>query len=173
MSRKHALNVVALMLVAASIITAAHADNLVYSFTISPHGNVPINSTVVLIAFTNDSEKLAVTFTWKNASLVTVFTDAGVPLIYNGTMYVANSTHTVDSTGGWTVNILFMSSLEQLTKECTAPRIEESAWFNVINLTLPVPEAPVLGTLGAATAMVLGLGLWLLKTRKSTLRPHL
>lgn len=173
MSRKHAFSIVALMLVAVSIITAAHADNLVYNFTVNPHGNVPINSTVVLIAFTNDSEKLAVTFTWKNAALVTVFTDAAVPLVYNGTMYVANSTHIVDSTGGWTVKILFMPSLEQLTKGCTTPRIEESAWFNVIKLTLPVPEAPVLGTLGAVTAMVLGLGLWLIKTRKSTLRPRL
>ncbi len=173
MKPKYTLLVATFMLVTAGIVTTAHADTLVYLHTTVPSGlHVPVNSTVVVTAATNDSGKAIVTFQW-NVGLVPVYVDANVPLVYNNTwgMYVAFSSHTVKLTGPWFVNMTFLPNLKGQPPTCTTPRVFQYAYFGVVTPpTFIIPEAPVLGTLGATTIMLLGLGLWLFVPRKRAIK---
>ena len=150
------------MLATGSIIMTVQAFFPTYSITSNWHGTkVPIGSTVTVTAVTTDSTIHSVIFIWKNATSNVIYTDVVAPLTRNGSLYVAASTHVVANVGGWSVKAIFQS----LPRSCRI--VIKATSFAVIRPTNQVPEIPVLGTAGAVAVMLLGLGLYLFKTRKS------
>jgi hypothetical protein len=145
-----------------------------YSVTSNWHGvNTPIGSTVIVTAVTTDSRVSKITFLWRQPITTRIVYIDVVPVAFNGTVYVATSTHVVLTAGDWGVQALFQGSLTtDMHASCSIlwgdnfPLAIRATSFNVIPPNNQVPEAPTLGTVGAACAMSLGGGLYLWRKRK-------
>jgi hypothetical protein len=119
---------------------------------------------VTATAMTIDPSVTQVTFLWKNPGGGTVYTD--VVLVYTngtlgsgkvkGTPYTdvpvrfANATQTPNAIGDWGVQALFQDSGGQTIEGIENVVAVRARSFNVI------PELPIIGTLGAAIAMLAG-----------------
>lgn len=128
-----------------------------YAVTSNYHGkDVPPGTAVVVTAMTTDSRVDKVTFIWKNPADQTVFTETKT-VFTNGTYYngklirYAISTHTVNAMGDWGVQAKFLDVHNFCICTWTTRLATRATSFNVI------PEVPILGTAGAAAAMMLGV----------------
>lgn len=141
-----------------------------YGVTSNWHGvNTPIGSTVIVTALTTDSRVHKVTFLWRQPiTSQIVYTDV-VPATFNGTAYVATSTHVVLTAGDWGVQALFQGDLNRrgwILWGNKFPLATRATSFNVIPPNNQIPEAPTLGTFGVTCAMSLGGGLYLWRKKK-------
>jgi hypothetical protein len=155
------LSVLALAIVC-SFATAVYAQvqalSTGYAITSNYHGiDVPLGSSVVVTAMTTDQSVYQVTFLWKDPTGQTADKEEVTPLFTNGTMcngkeiHYAISENTVNTIGDWGVQALFQGP-DGTTKEGITEVVKIRATsFNVI------PEVPVIGTVGASIAMLLGL----------------
>jgi hypothetical protein len=166
---KHSLLITLLVVIAAAIVIgSAKAESIGSDYAVTNNWqgiDVPIGSNVIVTAWTTDATVYQVTFLWKNPGETIVWTDI-VPVFSNGTtyddmlVYYAISTHTPQDLGDWGVQALFQSpdgSTKQGVEEVIAIRATS---FNVI------PEIPLIGTMGAAAAMLLGLGIFTTRRKK-------
>jgi len=157
-----------IFLVAASV---AHAQwdaiNSGYAVTTDYHGiEVPPGTLVTATAGTTDANVQNVTFLWKYPNETIAYTKADVQVWSNGStydgklIYYAKSSYTPDVLGDWGVQAFFIGN-DGKTKAGIDDVIQIRATsFNVI------PDLPVVGTAGAITAMILGLGFFLHKKKK-------
>ena len=139
-----------------------------YAVTSNWHGiDVPPGSEVIVTAMTTDAGVYQVTFLWKNPADHTVWTDV-VAVYQNGSKYdnllisYANSTHSPVNLGDWGVQALFQS-LDGTTKQ----QIEYVIAIRATSFFV-IPEIPIIGTAGAAIAMLLGLGLFATRRKKQS-----
>lgn len=154
-----------------------------YAVTSNWHGiNVPIGETVVVTAGTTDSSVASVEFKWNLPNGTTLYDETVTPLTEltgpatppnvpgevvtwananSGTVYYyAQSTHTPSILGDWGVQALFYNA--------TGAKVATKATsFSVVGPQNVVPEVPIVGTAGAALAMFLGLGVFLIKRKKT------
>lgn len=167
-----ALMVLTLFVLSGSI-TIALADpgnsegslNSGYSVTSNWHGiDVPMGSEVNVTAMTTNSQVDKVTFIWKNPANQTIWSET-VPVHSNGTtyngkiVYYASSIHTPQAMGDWGVQAKFYDQINFCHCSWDLKLATRATSFNV------VPEIPLLGTAGAAAAMVLGLTLYKKKSK--------
>lgn len=137
-----------------------------YAITTDYHGMiVPPGALVTATAGTTNPNVVSVTFLWKDPT-ETVKYEINVVVwsngsTYNGkTIYYANSSYTPDIIGDWGVQALFIGEGGTVkANHADVVRIRATS-FNVI------PDLPVIGTAGAATTMLLGLGLFLYLKRR-------
>jgi hypothetical protein len=150
----------ALVLSLATVVYAAPSINLTdgYEIITNWHGvDVPPGTEVIATAMTTDASVTHVTFLWKNPSNITNYIDPDVPVYTTGTMwdgkliYYANSTYTPTDLGDWGVQALFQDSIDRTIQDVTNVVAIRARSFNVI------PEIPIIGTVGASIAMLLGL----------------
>jgi hypothetical protein len=129
-----------------------------YYVTTNWHGiNVPTGAAVTATAQTTNHYVDKVTFTWKNPTSQTIWTDT-VPVhpdgTYNGkTVYSASSTHTPTEHGNWTVEAKFQDEHNSIIFTWTETVAIKTTQFFV------VPEIPIIGTAGASIAMFAGLAI--------------
>jgi hypothetical protein len=99
---------------------------------------------------TNDQRVTQVLFIWKNPTNQIRWQDT-VPVYKNGDFWYADSTHTPDAHGTWTVEAYSNVVLGWGNPCRDTVTIESKNTFFI------VPEIPLLGTAGAMIAMLLGL----------------
>jgi hypothetical protein len=154
-----------------------------YAVTTDWHGeDVPIGESVTAWAGTTDSEVYKVEFKWKdpdenvifdeNVMVLTPYTTPDVPPNvpqeiaewadnnHGFTIYHASNAQTPYEIGDWGVQILFYAPEGHLQGEGSEIIKIRATSINVI------PEIPVVGTAGAAIAMLLGIGLFWKKKEK-------
>jgi hypothetical protein len=138
-----------------------------YSVSSNWHGiNTPIGSTVIVTAVTTDNTVYNVTFLWHlPVTNLIVFTDT-VLVSFNGTAYIATSTHVVLTAGDWGVQALFQSPTGTRKEGVNKVTATRATSFNVVPPNNQVPETPIIGTAGATGAMLLGGGLYFWSKRK-------
>ncbi|MEM3697193.1 MAG: hypothetical protein QXQ94_06810 [Candidatus Bathyarchaeia archaeon] len=138
-----------------------------YAVTTDYHGMiVPPGALVTATAGTTNPNITSVTFLWKDPN-ETVKYEINVAVWSNGStyngklIYYANSSYMPDIVGDWGVQALFIGEGGTVkANHADVVRIRATS-FNV------VPDLPVIGTAGAATTMLLGLGLFMyLKKRR-------
>lgn len=143
-----------------------------YAIDSDYHGiNVPPGMPVTVSAGTLDSRVTHITFRWHMPN-DTARWEITVPVYTNGTtgqwnngstalIRYANDTQTPDVLGDWGVQAFFRDSAGS----------EKAGLTNVIKVRATsfntVPEIPIIGTAGAAVAMLLGLGFFMTRRRKS------
>ena len=170
MKTKRRLLVALLAVTAAAILMGSvHAGNSLdsgYAATSNWHGiDAPLGSDVVVTALTTDATVYQVTFLWKNPGENLIWTDV-VPVFSNGTTYdgeaisYALSTHAPQDLGDWGVQTLFQSPNGRIKQEVEEVIAIRATSFNVI------PEIPILGSMGAVIAMLLGLGVFTTRRKK-------
>jgi len=139
-----------------------------YAVTSDWHGkNVPPGTLVTVTAMTTDDTITQVTFLWKTPSGNTIFTDVDNTREVDGQfegkdIFTFSSAHTQNVTGDWGVQALFQGP-DGKTKE----GIEEVVSIKATSFFV-VPDIPVIGTLGATGAALLGLVLF--NARKKRLK---
>lgn len=143
-----------------------------YAITSNYHGViVPAGAAVTVTAGTLDSAVTLITFRWHMPN-GTARWDVTVPVYTNGTtgqfnngttalIRYANDTQTPDVAGDWGVQAFFRDSTGSDRADLTNVIAIKATSFNT------VPELPIIGTAGAAVAMLLGLGFFI-RRRKST-----
>jgi hypothetical protein len=132
-----------------------------YAVTSNYHGvNAPIGANVIVTAKTTDSKAAYVQFIWKDPAGHIIWQE-NVTLSRNGetykgkAVYSAQSTHQPTIIGDWGVQAKFFTSNHNQCGYIVDTRLATRATsFNV------VPELPIIGTAGAAVAMVFGLMLF-------------
>ena len=155
-----------------SLVTMAFASNnpIVlqdgYEITNNWHGSGDLQpgTNVVATAMTIDPEVTQVTFLWKDPAGQIAFQET-VAVFQNGTtgsgqikgtqyedvaVSFAVSEYTPQSLGDWGVQALFQDSSGKTCQTISWVLAIRATSFNVI------PEIPILGTAGAATAMITG-----------------
>jgi hypothetical protein len=145
-------SIVASILVVAlicSFAAIAYAQNTIYELTSNPPSPVPAGTSVTFTAKTNDQRVTQVLFVWKDPTSQTKWQET-VNVYQNGAFWYADSTHTPDEHGTWTVKVNFVISEELMHDAVTKTITVEDTLFHV-------PETPLLGTAGAMIAMLLGL----------------
>lgn len=154
------LTSILVLLSIAMFIGAVYAGNSLgsgYAVTSDYHGkNVPPGTLVTVTAMTTDDTITQVTFLWKTPSGNTIFTDVDntkeVDGQYEGKdIFTFTSSHAQNMTGDWGVQALFQGP-DGKTKE----GIEEVVSIKATSFFV-VPDIPVIGTLGATGAALLGL----------------
>jgi hypothetical protein len=141
------------------------AINSGYAITTDYHGEDVIpGSLVTATAGTTNSNVLNVTFVWMFPNETIAIIDAEVVVSSNGTkypddetgslIYYAQSSFRPTVVGDWGVQAWFNGPGGKLHGPETDIIAIRATSFNVI------PEIPVVGTLGAVTAMLLSLGLY-------------
>ncbi|MGB9684494.1 MAG: hypothetical protein ACPL1Z_06155 [Candidatus Bathyarchaeales archaeon] len=135
-----------------------------YSLTVFPK-SVFIGQSVTAVAETDNSRVTHVTFVWvkpfsgiKKIETVNVYSENG--------RKKANSTYTPDELGSWWVFALFIKSTNTGSCKCGWLYAMRWACFKVAKITQRIPDYPVVGTAGAMTTMLVGLGLFLNKKRQ-------
>jgi hypothetical protein len=161
------LSVVILLMVSSFVALASATDNegslkSGYAVTSNYHGiDVQPGTPVTVTAMTTDRCVDVVKFIWKNPAGQVMFVEFkkvysnGTTFNDNGRIklvYFANSTYTPDSIGDWGVQAKFIDVNGYCRCWCTCRVHRRATSFNVI------PEVPVIGTIGASTAMFAGLG---------------
>jgi len=163
-----AILLVGILFAVTSIVHAQwDAINSGYAVTTDYHGiEVPPGTLVTAIAGTTDPEVKNVTFLWKYPDNETVVYEVNVQVWTNGStydgeiIYYANSSYTPDAIGDWGVQALFIGENGKQKANHDDVVMIRSTSFNTI------PDLPVVGTAGAITTMLLGLGLFLRKKKK-------
>lgn len=144
--------------------------------------NVTLDQNVSATAGTTDMSVYQIEFRWHNASDVVIFDDivkvsgplttptvpANVPQQVTswandnpGVTYLfAQDTQTPNSTGDWGVQALFYASGGHLQGQGS-----DIVEIKAVSFT-PIPENPAIGTVGAAIALLLALGLHRKQKRK-------
>ena len=172
MNKRRSLVVVAILfMLISSYITLAYATNNEgslasgYAVTSNYHGvDVPFGATVIVTAMTTDSRVDKVLFIWKNPAGQVMFTESK-PVYTNGTTFngklvkYATSTFTPNSIGDWGVQAKFYDRRSFLWWDSWVKLATRATSFNVI------PEIPLLGTVGAAGAMLAGLAVFRTKRK--------
>jgi hypothetical protein len=142
-----------------------------YAITSNYHGvQVPSGVPVTVTAGTLDPAVTQVTFRWHMPNGTTRW-DVTVPVYTNGTtgqwnngttalIRYAQDTQTPDVAGNWGVQAFFRDSTGTDRADLTNVIAIKATSFNTI------PEIPIIGTAGAAVAMLLGLGFFMTKRRK-------
>jgi hypothetical protein len=135
-----------------SFTAIAYAQNSVYELTCNPPSPVEHGTALTFTAKTNDPRVTQVLFVWKNPAGQTKWEDT-VNVYQNGGYWYADSTHTPDEHGAWTVEAYFnlISDEPARCAEIKTITVQAEGTFFV------VPEIPLLGTAGAMIAMLLGL----------------
>lgn len=139
-----------------------------YAVTSDWHGkDVPPGTLVTVTAMTTDDTITQVTFLWKTPSGNTIFADVDNTRETDGQyegkdIFTFSSAHIPSVRGDWGVQALFQGP-DGKTKE----GIEEVVSIKATSFFV-VPDIPVIGTLGATTAALLGLVL--LNARKKRLK---
>lgn len=139
-----------------------------YAVTSNWHGiDVPPGSNVIVTAMTTDNTVYQVTFLWKNPAGHTVAAWTEVVTVYqDGSTYgsmpisYAQSANSPVDPGDWGVQALFQSP-DGTTKQ----QIDEVIAIRATSFFV-IPEIPIIGTAGAAIAMLLGLGLFATRRKK-------
>ena len=142
-----------------------------YAITSNYHGVDVFPGTLVTVtAGTLDPDVANVTFRWHMPN-ETVRWEVTVPVYTNGTygqwndgttalIRYANNTQIPDVFGDWGVQAFFQDSTGT----------DKAGLDNVIKIKATsfntIPEVPVIGTAGAAIAMLLGLGFFTARTKK-------
>jgi len=134
-----------------SFAAIAYAQNTIYALTSSPPSPVPAGTSVTVTAKTNDQRVTQVLFVWKDPTSQTRWQET-VTVYQNGAFWYANSTHTPDEHGTWTVEVNFA-----LSKELMHDTVTKTITVEGEDPFFPAPEIPLLGTAGAMIAMLLGL----------------
>ena len=144
------------------------ALNSGYAVTTDYHGkNAPLGAVVTATAGTTNPMVKNVTFIWK-CNETEQFREENIPVESNGTkwpnssgdlIYYAQSQHRIEVYGDWGVQAFFIGEdgTAKAGVNCTL-QIRATS-FNVI------PIAPVLGTVGAAMAMIISFGVFLKRKR--------
>ena len=170
MRRRTLFSILALTL-ACTLATIAYASSPPitltdgYEIITNFHGtDIPAGTEVTATAMTINPSVTQVTFLWKNPGGVTEYWDV-VPVYTNGTLgsgnvkgtdYVnvpvrfANATQTPFAIGDWGVQALFQDASGRTIQGITDVVAIRARSFNVI------PEIPIIGTLGACSAMLAG-----------------
>jgi len=135
-----------------------------YAVTNNYHGiPVPSGAAVTVTAMTTDSRVAEVTFIWKNPADQPVRT-VTKPVYTNGTTFngklvrYATDTYEPEAIGDWGVKAIFKDVRHFIIWTCTKIVARRATSFNVI------PEIPVIGTVGAAAAMIAGFA-WKMKRK--------
>jgi hypothetical protein len=149
----------ALLMFAGAVMTA-YAPPPTYDITSNWHGiDTPIGSTVIATAATTDNTVYNITFLWHQPiTNLTVFTDV-VPASFNGSMYIATSTHIILDVGDWGVQALFQSPTGTTKENVNNVTATRATSFNVITPPNQVPEVP-LGPVIATTSMIAAFGVF-------------
>jgi hypothetical protein len=160
------------LLILVSIAYAAWSTlGMGYAITSNYHGvQVPSGVPVTVTAGTLDPAVTQITFRWHMPNGTTRW-DVTVPVYTNGTtgqwnngttalIRYAQNTQTPDVTGDWGVQAFFRDSTGTDKADLTNVIAIKATSFNTI------PEIPIIGTAGAAVAMLLGLGFFMTKRRK-------
>ena len=131
-----------------------------YDVTSNSHGiNTPIGSTIIVTAATTDNIVYNITFLWHQpVTHTTVFTNI-VPVSYNGTMYIATSTHVILDIGDWGVQALFQSPTGKMKEGVNNVTATRATSFNVVGPPNQVPEVP-LGPIIATVSMIAAFGVF-------------
>ena len=127
-----------------------------YDITTNYQGiDVPYGTEVTAWAATTNSSIYGVTFIWRNpiGQNVSIDTDnTPTPTLYNGTMiYIFESKFTPEYVGDGSVQAHFQGDGGKTIHEVMDVIAIRAASFNVI------PEIPVIGSIGSALAMLMGL----------------
>jgi hypothetical protein len=121
------------------------------------HGtDVPIGMEVTVTAYTTDPDVTQVTFKWRDDNEALQCTSVDNVRKTDGTynslpVYYFESKYTPDSLGDWGVQALFEGADGKPRQDLTDVVAIKATSFNAI------PEIAILGTVGASTAMLLGL----------------
>ena len=145
-------SIVASILVVAlicSFAAIAYAQNTICELTSNPPSPVPAGATVTVTAKTNDQRATQFLFVWEDPTGQTKWQET-VNVYQNGAFWYADSTHTPDGQGRWTVKANLVISDGGMFDALTKTIKVESTPFHI-------PETPLLGTAGAMIAMLLGL----------------
>jgi len=142
------------------------AINSGYAVTTDYQGKEVLPGTLVTAtAGTTDTDVTHVTFIWKYPNETVAYIDPDVPVWFNGTewkgkiIYYAQSQHIPDVIGDWGIQAFFIG-------EGGTPKagIEDVIMIRATSFNV-IPDLPIVGTAGALTAMLLGLGLFLKKRK--------
>ena len=142
-----------------SVIAVASASGTTpkYYRLYCPQTDVGIYSDVTITAKTNDGRVDTVTFYWYSLE-GKEFQDPPIDVVeIESGVWAASSTHKVDVLGYWTVYAVFKGGSGFWW--CDGVWKLKCCHFNVI------PEVPLLGSVGASAAMVLGLAAFKLKRK--------
>jgi FlaG/FlaF family flagellin (archaellin) len=134
-----------------SFAATAYAPTFVFELTSNYSNPIPQGATVTITAKTDDTRADTVTFVWYNPASQPVWTDV-MSMYQNGGFLYAESTHTPDALGTWTVEATFTGVKMYGRGTCRD--------YVTIQRQIPlnfIPEVPILGTAGAVVAMALGL----------------
>lgn len=135
-----------------SFAAIAYAQNTIYELASTPDSPIPHGAAVTFTAKTDDQRVTQVLFVWKDPTNQVKWEDT-VNVYQNDAYWYADSTHTPDEHGAWTVEAYFNLISDEPTR-CAVTKtitVETEVTFFV------VPEIPLLGTAGAMIAMLLGL----------------
>lgn len=136
-----------------------------YRLVVIPE-NAFVGQAVNATAFTNNLQVTHVTFVWVK-SFDGIKKVETVPVYLKNGLKEANSTYKPDETGRWWVFAFFE---KRVTSQwgCGCRWLYAIRWkcFTVIRIPQQIPDYPVVGTAGAMTTMLIGLGLFLNKKRQ-------
>lgn len=143
----------AVLAVALTCVTpeTVQASGTYFKLTSNHPNPIPNNINLMINAETNDQRITNITFEWYNPANQLIWNDSNVPVHYNGGYWEANSTHTPNSLGTWTVNATTNPIPD-----------DEQTRKNYLQFTMQIPinnipEIPIIGTAGLLAAMALGL----------------
>jgi len=148
------------LLMFAGTTIAVYARPPIYDVTSNWHGiNTPIGSTIIVTAATTDNTVYNVTFLWHRPVTNTIVFTNVVPVSFNGTMYIATSTHVILDIGDWGVQALFQSPTGKTKEGVNNVTKTRGTSFNVIGPPNQVPEVP-LGPIIATVSMIAAFGVF-------------
>jgi hypothetical protein len=149
MNRKAVLLGTLAVLMIASCITLAHATTYTYDVkqvTMSMMGNP-----MTFQATTDDPNVKQVTFTWYNPS----GSEVRKQVVKGSSPF--EDTFVPDQEGTWFIRIEFQDANGNLVNSVSHEEDVSPNPYGIIFEVNTIPEVPVLGTVGASVAMVLGL----------------
>ena len=129
-----------------------------YRLTISPP-SVIIGNPVTVTAETDNRRVTHVTFIWVNP--YGVIKKIETVSVSGDNWKTAQSTYQPDKLGKWVVFALFVNA-----NSCRWLYAMRWNCFKVTRITQQIPDFPVVGSAGAMTTMLLGLGLFLNRKRQ-------
>lgn len=156
--RKNILFAIVIVALIGSSMSVANAFHYTYELTSNYSENdVPLGATVTVTATTNDPNAYKLVFMWLNPADKVEIIESEF-LTWDGSTYIddlkaltATSELTLDKIGDWDVYAVFLDKFGKRCFSVIIPVKIRHATFNVI------PEIPIIGTAGAAIAMVAGL----------------
>ena len=128
-----------------------------YRLTVSP-SSVIIGNSVYATAETDNCRVTHVTFIWVNLNGIQKVETVSVS---GDNWKTAQSTYQPDKLGKWVVFALFVNA-----NSCKWLYAMRWSCFEVTGITQQIPDFPVVGTAGAMSTMLLGLGLFLNRKRQ-------